>query len=101
MIARWHGFRHGRPPLRVQPGEEDRRLDLRAGHRQGVVDRAQRIGSFDYDRSKAVRRRDARTHPRQRLGDAIHRAHLQRLVAGELEAALLSRKNPGEKAHQS
>ena len=61
-----------RPAVREQPGEEHRRLDLRARDGQLVADRAQ-LPALDHDRRVAVGRLDPRAHPPQRLGDPLLR----------------------------
>ena len=58
------------------------------------------VRSLDDDRRQAVRRLDVRSHPRQRLGDAVHRTRGQRLVPGELVPTLLAGEDPGEEPHE-
>ena len=62
----------GRPARRAEPGEQDRRLHLRARHGQLVVDRVERP---PVDRRAAGGRRSSRSaRPcAERLGDAPHR----------------------------
>ncbi len=48
----------------------------------------------------AFGRRDRSPHPPQRLGYALHRPRRERLVADELEPALLSGDEPGEESHE-
>ena len=48
----------------------------------------------------AVGRLDVRAHPAQRLGDPLHRPARERLVADELEAALLAGEDAREQAHE-
>ena len=48
----------------------------------------------------AVGRLDPRAHPAERLGDALHRARRERLVADELEAPALAGEDPREQPHQ-
>jgi len=38
VVPRWSGFHHGRLAVRPQPGQQDGRLHLRAGHRELVPD---------------------------------------------------------------
>ena len=99
VVARRAGLDDGRTPLRLHAGEQDRRLHLRRSDRQLVVDRAKRA-AFDDERRVAFGRLDGRAHPTQRLGDALHRAPGQRLVADELEPALLAGDEAGEQAHE-
>ncbi len=80
-----------------QAGQQHARLDLRAGHRQVVGDRAQaRAG--DRERRQAVAGRlHGGAHAAQRLGDAVDGAPADRRVAVEREAAALL---PGQPARQ-
>ena len=100
VVAGRRGLDDGGRAVRVEPGEQDRRLHLRARHREHVLDSLQRIRPFDDDGRFAVRRLDARAHPLQRLGDAVHRSRAKRLVAGELEASFLSGEDSGEQPHE-
>ena len=96
VVARRHRLADRRRALGVEGGEQDRGLDLRARDRQDVLDPFERIVAFDDERIRA----HLRAHPFERLGDAIHRAGAQRLVAGELETAALSGEDAGEQPHQ-
>ena len=68
-------------PVRVEPGEQDARLHLRARHRQLVADPAQ-LAALDR-RAAAVRRSSRPSAPisAQRRGDPVDRPAAQRLVA--------------------
>ena len=55
---------------------------------------------FDHDRGMAVLRLDRGAHPAERLRDALHRTRAQRLVTGQLEAALLAGEDPRQESHQ-
>ena len=97
MVARGGALDHGRRAvLGEQPREQDGGLQLRARDRQLVADRPQ-PRAFDHHRRPALVRLHARAHLPQRLVDA-HRARRERLVADELEAAVLSRQDPAEQA---
>ncbi len=102
VVAGRGGLDDGGLAVRVQAGEQEARLHLRARHGQHVVDRVERP-ALDPQRQPAVARLDAGAHPYQRLGDAAHRAGAQGLVAGELELLPLlagedARQQPYERA---
>ena len=84
---------------RVEPGEQDRRLHLRARDRQLVRDRLD-VAALDRQRRVSVGRLDRDAHSPQRLGDPLHRAGAQRLVSGEREASRLAGEDPGQEPHQ-
>jgi hypothetical protein len=90
---------HGRPGARVQSGEEQARLDLRARDRKLVPNRGERA-SLDDERSVAVGRLDPSAHLAQRPRDPLERAARERLVADELEPAVLTGEDPGQEPHQ-
>ncbi len=94
-----NGLDDGGLPVREEAGEEHRRLHLRRGHGQLVVDRLERAARDD-DRRVAVRGLDVRSHAPQRLGDALHRASRQRLVADQLEPSVLPSEDPDKEAHE-
>src|SRR5262249_10350087 len=96
VVARLRGLDHRRGAVRVEAGEQNGRLHLRARDRQLVLDALQPVAALDDERT----RRDARAHPVQRLGDAVHRAGTQRLVARELEASALAGQDAGQQSHQ-
>ena len=82
--------------VREEPGEQDRRLDLRARDGQRVVDRVERVPG-DRHRQVAVRRLEASAHAAERLGDPTHRPPRERLVARQLEAlTVLSGEDAGD-----
>ena len=93
------GLVDGRPSLGAEAGEHDRRLHLRAGDWKRVLDPGERA-AFDDERQAAVGRGDRRSHLGQRVDDPPHRAAGERLVAGELEAAVLEGEDPGDEAHE-
>ena len=100
VVARRLRLDDRRLALGVEPGEEDRRLDLRARDRQLVGDRAQRP-ALDPERQVPVVGLDAGAHAAERLGDPLHRPAAERGVAGELELLpLLAREDPGEEADE-
>jgi hypothetical protein len=88
----------GRPRCE-ETGEQHRRLHLRRGHRELVVDRAE-LAPLDRDGGVTVGRLDLSTHPPERLGDALHRACRERCVADELEAPMLTRKDARDEPHE-
>jgi hypothetical protein len=89
-----------RVPVRAESGEEDARLDLRAGDRRLVLDGLQRSPAFDTQRRMAVERRQTRAHQFERLDDAAHRAAAQGLVAGEHGGEGLRGEHAGEQSHR-
>ena len=89
----------GLTALGVEAGEQHGRLHLCARDGQLVRDRCQRA-AFNRERRAAVRRLHGRGHQPQRLGDPLHRPRAERLVAGELEPALLPGEQAGKQAHQ-
>ena len=100
VVTRRHGLHDRRlRALGVEAGEEHRRLDLRGGDRKGVVD-GRDAAALDDQRRVAVRRLDPRSHTPERLGDALHRARRERLVADELEAPAVPREDAREQPHE-
>ena len=65
---------HGRRARRVEAGEEDRGLHLRARDFRLELGAAQRAGAADDERRVAVGRLHVGAHAAQRLGDPLHRA---------------------------
>ena len=90
----------GRAVVRIEPGEQYARLDLRARHRQLVRDRLQRRAAVHGHRRVAVRRLDLRAHHQQRHRDPIHRPGAERLVPGQHEPPLLTGEDAREQAHE-
>ncbi len=91
---------HRRLPLGVQAGEEDGGLHLRARDRKPVRDPPEPVRAPDDERKPAAGRLDGGAHRAQRLGDALHRPRPERLVAGELEAAVLAGEDAREQARE-
>ena len=85
VVARRQRLDDGRLALGVEAREQDARLHLRARDRQLVRDALERA-ALDRERRRALGRLDPRAHAAQRLGDPLHRALRERLVAGEREA---------------
>ncbi len=86
--------------LRVQAGQQYRRLDLGTGHRQFVIDAVQGLAAMDVQRRRAiVLGVDARPHLRQRAGNPAHRALGQRFIANQGGIKGLRRQQTGEQAH--
>ena len=99
VVARRVRLDHGRRPiLREQPGDQHRRLHLRARNGQLVADRMQgRPG--DADRRVPVSRLDLGPHEAEGRGDTLVRARGERFVADELEGARLAGEEPAGEAH--
>ncbi len=96
VIAGRRGLDDRRLPFRVQAGEEDRGLHLRARDGKLVGDRAER-SCVDPERQVTVHRLEAGTHPSERLGDPPHRADAERRVTRQLELLpVLTRQDPGQ-----
>ena len=86
VVARRHRLDHGgRARGRVEPGEQDARLDLRGGDRQLVADRLQLAAAVDVQRRAAVAVAEHGAHQLERHRDAVDRAAADRLVAVERE----------------
>ena len=68
---------------RAKSRQQQRRLELCAGHRQRVIDRRQGVTSVDPQgrRSRSVRLDDLRPHGAKRLGHAAHGPTPQRFIA--------------------
>ena len=63
VVARGMRFGHRRLPVRVEAGQQDRRLHLGGGDRQRVVDAGQPLAAMDAQRRGAVLLRiDLRAH---------------------------------------
>ena len=98
VIAGAHGFADGCGSLGLQAGEQNAGLHLRAGNRSGVVDGRQ-FPAFDGERRVAISKREACSHPLQRLANALHGPARKRCVADKRKAAALRRKQAGDHAH--
>ena len=102
VVARRRRLDDRRRPARAEPGEQDRRLHLRARDRQLVVDRLR--AARPRSRAAACRRSSSICAPICASGSAIalHRPARERLVADELERAVLegeqARDQPRERA---
>jgi len=83
----------------IEPGEQQRRLHLRARHRQFVADAVQAPAAVDDERRQAVPRVDACAHAGERLGDAAHRPARERGIADERAVEALPGEQAGEQAH--
>ena len=87
-------------PVGAEAGEQDRGLDLRARHRQLVVDRLERrAGRSVSGRWPSVVSIWAPMR-RERLGDALHRPGRERLVTGQREGAVLEREQADDQPRQ-
>ena len=80
VVARLGRLGDGGRAVRVEPGEDDRALDLGARHLRYIGDRAERR-AVDRERRVAIDRVDARTHQAERFHHPAHRPSRQRLVA--------------------
>src|SRR3954471_15043889 len=101
VVAGWRRLDDGRRPVRVQRGEGDRRLDLRAGDRQLVGDPAQPRARDRERRESLVARLDGGAPGGERDRDAVDGTAADRLVAVEQEGAPLLRREPaGQQAHE-
>src|SRR5947209_7882753 len=86
---------------RDQAGEQQARLELRAGHRHLVGDPLQGRAVNGERGVAPVASLDLGSHLAQRLGDPIHRAPADRGVAVERPApAALAGQPPGQQAHE-
>ena len=86
--------------LGEQPGEEHGGLHLRARDRELVRDRPCSAPPSTVSGARPSVVSTVAPICRERLGDPLHRARAERLVAGELEAALLAGEQAGQQAHQ-
>ena len=101
VIARDRRLDHGRLTLRIQTGEQHRRLHLRAGDRQLVADTASALRRRGF--APAACRRCVsmlRAHLAQRRRDALHRPLHQRRVADQLAVEGLSGQQTRHQAHR-
>ena len=101
VVAARLGLDHRRRPRGQQPGHQHARLDLRARHRQRVLDPAQRHPVHGERREAMLVRVDPRAHLAQRDRDAIDGAAADRLVTVEGPLAPgLTREPAGSEPHQ-
>ena len=100
VVAGGMRLAHVRLAICVQARQQQRRLHLRAGHRQGVVDAAQRLAATDPQRRAAILGLDHRAHRRQRLDHPPHRPRRQRRIADQHAVEALARQQAGEQAHR-
>ena len=84
MIAARHGLLDAHRRAARDPGEQQRRLDLRRGGDVDEVDCPERA-AVDGDR-QTIAALEPRAHPFERRGHAPHRALRQRGVAGQRDA---------------
>ena len=100
VVSRRHGLDdHGRPAGRVEPSEQDARLDLRARHGQLVADRIE-PAARDREGCVTVRRLDPRSHLAKRLGDPLERPAREGLVSRQDEMPLLAGQDPCQEPHE-
>ena len=94
VIARRAGLVHDGLAHGEEAGEQDGRLDLRAGDRHGVIDPVQAPAPDRQRRQLAVlTAQHRRAHQAQRLGHAAHRPAAQRLAAGQHAGERLARQD--------
>ena len=83
VVASAHGLDHRRHPVSIEASEQNRRLHLGAGDRQGVFDRLE-WAATNFQRSELViAGADGGAHAGERLDDAAHWPAPQRIVAGD------------------
>ena len=100
MIARLRRLGDRGLAIRLQAGEQQRRLHLRAGDVEDVRRAVQR-SSVDDERRAAVAARaaDRRSHARERIGDTPHRPASERGIAVEPTRERTAREDTAEEAH--
>ncbi len=100
VIAAGNRFAHGRAPARAEPGEEQRRLDLGARHRQAVVEPAKARATDDERSPPLCARQHAGAHALEGLDDARHGPRAQRRIPGQDGEARPGGQDPGEETHR-
>ena len=100
VIARGRSFGHGGLALGEQPRQQHAGLDLRAGHRQCVVNGAQRRAPGDAQRRAAPRRGlQHGAHSRQGRDHPLHGPAHQRGVAAQFAGEVLPGQDARQQAH--
>ena len=100
MVARRLGLDHHGLRGRVQPGQQHRRLDLRAGDGRCIAHRHGVRRAPDRDRQQpALTRRDLGPEQPQGIGDPPHRPPRQAGVAGERRNDRRRRHRPHDEPH--
>ena len=89
LVAADAGFRDERRALGIQPGEQQRRLQLRAGDRQRVTDAVQWFAVNRKRRRATFAGCNLRAHQRQRFGHTAHRPLHQRRVANQFAGSIV------------
>jgi hypothetical protein len=83
VIADYAGHRHRRRSLGGQSRKRYCRDNLGAGDLEAMMNGTKRAVAMDDHRSSPVDKADIRTHPSQRLDDALHRPAAERFVTDE------------------
>ena len=99
VITRRMRLMHLVSPSRVQPGQQDRRLDLRTGHRRRVVDAVQRRSPRMCSGGNRPRPPRCARPSGQRLDHAPHRPPRQRGIADQYRIERLACQDPAQQAH--
>ena len=99
VVATDARLRHPRRAVGEQPGEQQRRLQLRARHRQGVINAMQRAAMNNQRRRTRLAGGDFRAHQGERLGDAAHWPLHQRTVADQHTIKRLPGKHARKQTH--
>ena len=99
MVAADASFRDERRTLGVQPREQQRGLQLRAGDRQRVTDATQWFAVNHERRRATFAGCNLRAHQRQRLGHTAHRPLHQRRITNQFAGKRLPGQHPRHETH--
>ncbi len=100
MIARDGGLDHRRVAFGAQPGQQQRRLELRARDRHFIADTVQGHPTGNSHRRPSVAGVDRRTHRAEWHCNAFHWPAHQRLVADQHRIECLRTEQPHEEPHR-
>ena len=100
MVARGRRFRDARLAVGIQPGQQQRRLHLGAGHRQLQVHGREPVHRLHLQRRLAVLAVDARAHPRERIDHPPHGAARQAGIAHHPGGKALAGQNAAQEPHR-
>ena len=100
VVARGGGLRDRGLPFGEQSRKKDGGFDLGARHRHLVMDRAKPPAMNFERREIVVAPADVRAHLAKRGDHSLHRALLQRSIAGDFGVEGLSREDAGEEANR-
>ena len=87
-------------PSAYRAGEQDRRLHLRTGHRQVVLDGAQVHPAVDRHRRAIILGGEPAPMARSGTADALHRPAAERGIADERRIEFLCSEQPHEEPHR-